>query len=149
MVSIKSKNYFKRLAVPFKIYANYESVLKRIHSYDKSNNVSYTKKYQKSIPCSFAYKVVCIHDKFSKPVVLFRRKNAVNKFIEAIFKEMKYCKKMIKEDFNKNLVMSVEDERSFKSSNKYWICNKLFAKEDNKIRDHDHATGKWFCSLEL
>ena len=48
MVSIKSKNYFKRLAVPFKIYANYESVLKRIHSYDKSNNVSYTKSIKKA-----------------------------------------------------------------------------------------------------
>ena len=25
-----------------------------------------------------------------------------------------------------NLVMSVEDERSFKSSNKGWVCKKLF-----------------------
>ena len=38
------------------------------------------------IPCSFAYKV-CIHDKFSKPVVLDRGENAVNKFIEAILKK--------------------------------------------------------------
>ena len=38
------------------------------------------------IPCSFAYKV-CIHDKFSKPVVLHRGENTVNKFIEAILKK--------------------------------------------------------------
>ena len=38
--------------------------------------------------------------------------------------------------------MSVEDEESFKSSNKCWICNKLFAAEDNKVRDHDHVTRK-------
>ena len=38
--------------------------------------------------------------------------------------------------------MSVEDEESFKSSNKCWTCNKLFAAEDNKVRDHDHVTRK-------
>ena len=41
---------------------------------------------QTYIPWSFAYKVVCIDDKFSKPVVLHRGKNAVNKFIEAYLK---------------------------------------------------------------
>ena len=51
---------------------------------------------------------------------LEKKKNAVNKFIEKILKENKYCKKMMKKHINKNLVMSVEDERSFKSSNK---CN--------------------------
>ena len=66
--------------------------MKGIKSYDK-NNASYTKKYQDHVPCSFAYKVVCIDDKFSKPVVLYRGKNAVHKFIEAILKEMSYCKK--------------------------------------------------------
>ena len=49
--------------------------------------------------------------------------------------------------------MSVEDEGSFKSGNKCWICNKLFAAGDNKVRDHDHITGKyrgsshWCCIL--
>ena len=51
------------------------------------------KKYQDHIPCSFAYNVVCIDDKFSKPVVLYRGKNAADKFIEAILKEFDYCKK--------------------------------------------------------
>ena len=59
-------------------------------------------------------------------------KTAVSKFIEAILKEN--CKKMIKKYFEKNLVMSVEDGRSFKSSNKCWICNKLFTAGDNKLR---------------
>ena len=66
--SINLKNYFKQLAVPFKIYADFESILKRIHSNDKNNNPSYTKKYKAHISCRFAYKVVCIDDRFSKPV---------------------------------------------------------------------------------
>ena len=51
--SIKLKSYFKQLAVPFKIYADFESVLKRIQR-DDSSNASYTKIYQEYIPCSFS-----------------------------------------------------------------------------------------------
>ena len=115
----------------------------------------YVKKYQKHIPYGFACEVVCADDRFNKPVVLYRGKNEVNKFIEAILKEYEHCKKMIKKCFIKNFVMSVKDEKSFESSNKCWICNKLFAAGDNKARDHDHVTGKyggsahWSCSINL
>ena len=51
------------------------------------------KKNQNHIPCSFAYKVVCVDDNFSKPVVLYREENAVYKFTEAILEEHDYCKK--------------------------------------------------------
>ena len=46
------------------------------------------------------------------------------------------------EHFNKNLVMSVEDEKRSQSSNTCWICNKLFTDEDKKARDHDHIIEK-------
>ena len=72
-------------------------------------------------------KSVCIDDKFSNPVVLYREKNVFSKFIEAILKENEYCKQ-IKKHFDKNLVMSVENKRSFRSINKCWICNKLLQK---------------------
>ena len=52
--SIKFKNYFKQFAVPFKIYADFESVLKEVIKNDKISNVSYTKKYEAHILCSFA-----------------------------------------------------------------------------------------------
>ena len=67
--SIKFKNYFKQLVVPFKIYVDFESILKGVKSNDRSNNTLYTEKYQEHTLCSFVYKVVCIDDKFSKPVV--------------------------------------------------------------------------------
>ena len=94
------------------------NVLKWAQSDDRGSNAFYNKKYQKHIPCSFAQKVVCVDDRFSKLVVLYRRENAVNKFIKAILKEYNYCKKMIKKHFNKNFVMTAKDERGFKSSNK-------------------------------
>ena len=70
----------------------------------------------------------------SNPVVLYRGKNAVNIFIKAILEEYDYCKKGIRKYFNKDLVMAVEDEKRFQSSNKCWICNKLFTDEEKKSK---------------
>ena len=67
--SIRFNNYFKQLAVPFRIYDDFEFVLKRIHSDDIDNNDSYPKKHKAHIISSFSYNAVCIDDKFSKPVV--------------------------------------------------------------------------------
>ena len=50
---------------------------------------------------------------------------------------------MIKKHFNKNVVMSAEDEIRFQSSNNCWICNKLFIAGEIKVRDHCHITGKY------
>ena len=56
------------MVAQFKTYPDFEVVLKGVRR-DKGSNASYTKKYQAHIPCSFTYKVVCIDDKFSKPIV--------------------------------------------------------------------------------
>ena len=79
---IESKNYFKQLPVPFKIYADLECNLKDVKSYEGSC----TKKYQDYILCSFAYKVVCIDNRLSKPIVVYRGKNAAYEFIKAILR---------------------------------------------------------------
>ena len=63
------ENYSKQIPVPFKIYANFESNLRVIESYEGS----YTNKYQDHVPCSFAYKFICINDRFTKQTVVYRR----------------------------------------------------------------------------
>ena len=52
-----------------------------------------TEKYHEHVPCSYAYKVVCVDDRFTNLIVVFRGKNAAYEFIKAIFQEHKYCKK--------------------------------------------------------
>ena len=152
---ISFKYYFKNLPVPLKIYADFKFLLKGVKSSDKNDGL-YTEKYQDHIPCSFAYKAVCVDNKFSKKVVLYRRKNAVYRFIEAILKEYHYCKKMIRKHFNKNLIMSAEEEEDkFQLSKSYWICDKSFYIGDEKVRDNCHMTGKyrgaahWSCNINL
>ena len=145
------KDAFKQIPVSFKFYTDFESNLESVGSYEGS----YSKKYQDHIPCRFAYKLVYVDDKFSMPIVAFRGKNVTFKFIEAILKEYEYCKKVMKKHFNKNLIMTEEEEKQFQSSNTCWICEKLIDDDDEKVRDRCHITGKfkgaahWCCAIQL
>ena len=47
------------MPAPFKIYADFECIIKSVKNNEKTSG-SYTKKYQDHIPCSFAYKLVCV-----------------------------------------------------------------------------------------
>ena len=100
-------------------------------------------------------KVVCIDDRFTKPIVVFRSENAAYEFVKAILKECAYCKKLIKKQLNKNLIMSDKEEHLFQQSNSCWICEKVIDNDEEKVRDHCHVTGKfrgaahWSCNINL
>ena len=61
----------------------------------------------------------------------------------------------MKKHFNKNLIMSEEEEHLFQQSNSCWICKKLIDNDDEKVRDHCHVTGKfrgaahWDCNISF
>ena len=87
--TIDFKNYFRQIPVPFKVYAGFECDLKSAENYESS----FSKKYQDHIPCSFAYKLVCVDDKFTKPIVVFRGENADYEFLKQFLKSMNTLKK--------------------------------------------------------
>ena len=68
------------MQVPIKTYADFECKLRGVECYE----ISYRKKYQDHIPCSFAYKVVCVDGRFTKRIVVHRCKNVAYEFIKAI-----------------------------------------------------------------
>ena len=80
------------------------------------------------ITCSFAYQLVFVDNKFSNPDVLYRGENAAYNFIKMMLEEFGYCKKVMKNHFNKSLIMS-EKEENFQSSNTCWKCEKLIDDE--------------------
>ena len=155
---ISFKNYSKQIPVLFKIYADFECILEKVDGdIECSSNSSYTRKYQNHVPCSCAYKVVCVDNKFSKKIVLYRGKDAVYEFIKSILNEYNYCRKVMKKCFCRNLIMSAEEEEEerFEQSNICWICGKLFEIIDEKVRDDCHISGKyrgaahWSCNVNL
>ena len=93
--SINFKNDFKQLPVPFKIYADFECLLKGVEINDK-NNALCTEKYQDCIPLSFTYKVVCIDNKFSKNVVLGKGKMLFRGSLKQFLESMVIVKKCYK-----------------------------------------------------
>ena len=77
---IKFENDSNQLSVPFKIYADFECNLKDIEIYEGFC----TKKCHDHVLCSYAFQVVCIDNRLSKPIVVYRGKNAAYEFIKAI-----------------------------------------------------------------
>ena len=112
----------------------------------QSPKESYTNKYQKHIACSYGYKLVCVDDKFSKPFKTYLGKDTVYNFINNMIQESKHCSEVMKKHFNKELVMTKEDNEDFKNSTKCWICDNDYVDNDVKVRDHFHITGKYRSS---
>ena len=87
--TIEFKNYFKQIPVPFKIYAGFECNLKSVESYEGS----YSNRYQDHILCSFAYKLVCVDDKFTKPIVVSEVKMLLMNLLKGFVKSLNTVKK--------------------------------------------------------
>ena len=78
----------------------------------------YTDKYQKHIAYSYGYKLVCVDHKFSKRFKTYLGENGVYNFINSMIEESKYCSDVIKQHFNKELMVNKEDNEDFKNSTK-------------------------------
>ena len=75
--------------------------------------------------------------------------------MEAMLDEVKYCKTVIKKEFNKPSRMTKKDEKEFQKAEECHICNKKYTDKDIRVRDHCHITGKYRgsahqeCNLKL
>ena len=153
---LKYTNHHKQQAVPFVIDADFEAITEKIQGCQPNNDKSYTEAYQKHTDCGYGYKVVCRYDdKYTKPINIYRGEKAVYKFMEKILEEVKYCKNIMKKEFNKQLIMTHNDELSFKLEQKCHICEESYKDKDIRVRDHCHITGKYRgsahqdCNLKL
>ena len=153
---LKFNNFHKQQPVPFVIYADFEAITEKISSCQPNNDKSYTEAYQKHTDCGYGYKLVCCYDdKYSKPAKTYRGKKAVYKFMEAMLEEVKYCKKVMKKEFNKPMRMTKDDEEKFQKAEECHICDKKYTDKDIRVRDHCHITGKYRgsahqeCNLKL
>ena len=153
---LKFNNFNKQQPVPFVIYADFEAITEKISGCQPNNNKSFTDAYQKHTDCGFGYKVVCCYDdKYTQPLKIYRGEKAVYTFLEYMLDEVKYCKKIIKKEFNKTLKMTKDNEEQFKKADQCHICNKKYKADDIRVRDHCHITGKFRgsahqdCNLQL
>ena len=87
--------------------------------------------------------VCCYDDKYTKEEEIYRGEKAVYNFMEAMLKEVRYCKKIIKTEFDKPLKMTKDDEEKFQKADECHICEQKYNEKDVRVRDHCHITGKY------
>ena len=133
-------NYHKQLMAPFVIYADFECITVLI----KEEHGKQTIAYQEHKACGYGYKIVFqSDDKYSKPYKGYRGENTVNKLIENLLEEQNEIKNIIKQIFNKEMIISKKEHNDFKNAKSCHICNKEYNNDDVPVRDHCHVPGKY------
>jgi hypothetical protein len=137
--SLFFKDYYKQLKVPFTIYADFESLTTKIDSTQPNPEKSFTKKYQHHQPCGFSYIVVSEVEQYSKPPVVYRGEDAVDKFLECLEEERKYIQEKL--DFVEPMRIERDEEQAFQDAVNCHICG--YELGADRVRDHCHLTGKF------
>ena len=76
----------------------------------------YTNKYQKHVPCSYSFKLVCVVDGFCKLLKLGLDEDVGYKFSTSMTEKSKYCSNVMKKHFWKELLMTKKDDEDFEIS---------------------------------
>lgn len=77
----------------------------------------------------------CYDDKYTKPVKIYRE-DSIKKFMQEMLKEVQYCQKIMKSEFNNPLELTDEDEQEFKTAEECHICGQKYSDKDVCVRDH-------------
>ena len=131
---LKFKHHFKKLPLPFIIYADFECFTIPVNSCQPNPEKSYTTTYQKHGPSGFCLYLKGLVGNF-KPIVYTKKKPG-----EDIYKD--YYQKP------KPYNLTKEEEKEFQSASICYIFEEEFSidKKTNKfvkVRDHCHFTGKY------
>ena len=138
------KNNHKIMDMPFVIYADFESLMRAVHSVKQTLKKSYTEKKMLHVPVSFCYYVKCsFDDRFSK-VVEFTATSEDEDVAEKFVKELEQEVKSIYKDHPpKKMIFTKKENAKYEKSESCWMCGGEFTDQDYKVRDHCHYTGKF------
>jgi len=132
--TMKFKNYKHKLKNPFRIYADFESIIEK---YDTSENKGLKDKHK---VMSYGFNLVSDYDfEFCKyySFVSDNETSVINHFIETLLKLQDKIEKVI--DNNNPMVITKKQEEEFKIAKKCMICD--LELNDDRVRDHDHISG--------
>ncbi|XP_022807622.1 uncharacterized protein LOC111344644 [Stylophora pistillata] len=138
------KNHHKKMDMPFVIYADFESIIKPLHSIQPNPKECYTEKKQQHIPVSFCYYVKCsFDDRYSRLVeytALSENEDVAQIFVDMLEEEVKT---IYKNHPPKEMIFEDSDVEIFENATCCWLCEGDFKEGDEKVREHCHYTGKF------
>ncbi|XP_074026183.1 uncharacterized protein [Leptinotarsa decemlineata] len=139
---LKFENFEKQLKVPFVVYADFESILKPVHTNEPNPAHSFTNKTYLHEPYAFSYIIKCSFDDSISKFVLYRGADAAKVFVSNLEADVTN----IYHKYLKNVVpmspLTAEEEHDFNIATTCGICGNKFEEGDIKVRDHCHLTGK-------
>jgi len=138
---VKSKNIGHKTKVPFVVYADFESLLKKVHQpqtreQPKGASVEHE-------PFSCAFYVQCSFDSNQSEFKTYRGPDPGIWLAE----ELQKLGRAVEILYNNKIDMpplSPEEEEKFQSAPLCHICEKPFQPSDTRVHDHNHLTGKKF-----
>ena len=120
------KNFYKQMKAPYAVYADFECILKKIHTCEPDNKRSFTAKIEKHEPCGFSYMTVRSDGQTFSPYT-YRGEDSVFKFLKSL---LGHEVKMREDMANKRpLVMTNEDWQKYRNAAECHICNKSLYKD--------------------
>ena len=135
------KEFRKTHRVPFVVYADFECLVEPTDNKIGRKTVI----YQKHTPSGFCYTIKCMDETiYEDKTVLYTAKeegeDIGKKFVESLEKDLKEVYKILKTVVP--IKISEQEEESFKNTIKCYAFG-LDLKEDDRVRDHCHLTGKY------
>ena len=138
------KNYYRKMRVPFVVYADFEAFTNPISTCSQSDDKSYTKSYQVHNPCGFSYYIKCFDDGLFPPVLKYftienKDDNVGEVFVKRLEEDIVDIYNEFK--FKKNIKITRKEELDFQKATVCHICENPL--NNDKVRDHCHLTGRY------
>ena len=154
----KFENMNRTTEVPFRIYADFETILKPIETIEQNEKESFAEKYQKHIPCGYCFHTVSsLEGKEFFPIQ--DRAESEEDLIPSDFTRslIEHVREIHNNLEIKKMIFTEKDKKKYDKAVTCWLCTDFFGMEKNKrkVRDHDHCTGKYrgaahsICNLKF
>ena len=149
---IKFQNHFKKLPIPFTIYADFECFTIPVNSCQPNPNKSYTQSYQKHTPSGYCLYIKALDGmKVNFKPTVYTKKTPDEDISKRFIKHVTKLTYQIYQDYYskpKPLYLTAQEEKDLQSATKCHICErKLFRDKETKkilkVRDHCHFTGEY------
>ena len=132
--------------IPNIIYADIESLIKKIDGCLNNPENSSTTKIGEHIPCGYSMSTIWEFDNIENKHTLYRGEDCMKNFCEYL---REHAKIIIDFETKKMLPLTKEELKSHQDAKAFQICRKKILKKlandknYRKVRDHFHFTGKY------
>ena len=144
---IKFVNHKNQLKAPWVIYADFESIIKKIEGPIQSTDESFTHKSSIHEACGFSLRVVR-SDGYSPGLVFYRGPDCIQEFLKQL-KEAEPILKQYLKNRKKRYNLTPEDYQNYHNSDTCWICGEQGFNDLNKKICLDQEAYCLKCAVDL